>query len=131
MAKIALGKRPKYFTRTIKVELPEGGEGVMEVSYIYRTRTEFGEFVDTLLKLVNVSPPASQADEDVHFSLSEALTKTRDTNADYILKIADGWNLDEPFGRPALVQLCDELPGVALALINDYRAAITEGRLGN
>ena len=130
MAKITLGKRPKSFTRIIKVPMIEGGEGTMEVSYIYRTRTEFGAFVDELLDAAKVTP-ASTSDEDVKFSLAEALSKTRDTNADYILRIVDAWNLDEPFSRAALVQLCDELPGAALAIIDQYRAAITEGRLGN
>lgn len=131
MAKITLGKRPKSFRRVIKVPMLEGGEGTVEVSYIYRTRTEFGQFVDSLLQAAQVAPPASQADDDVKFSLRQALEATRDTNADYLLQIMDGWNLDEPFSRPSLVQLCDELPGVAMAMIDQYRAAITEGRLGN
>ena len=130
MAKIILGKRPKSFTRAIKVPMLEGGEGTIEVSFVYRTRTEFGAFVDELLDAAKVVP-ASASDDDVKFSLAEALERTRDTNADYILRIADGWNLDEPFSRAALVQLCDELPGAALAIIDQYRAAITEGRLGN
>jgi len=131
MAKIILGKRPKSFKHTISVALPEGGTGTMQLSFIYRTRTEFGAFVDGLVDAAKVAPPASAADEDVAFSLQQALEKTRDTNADYILQIVDGWNLDDEFSRDAVVRMCDELPGVALAIINDYRAAITEGRLGN
>lgn len=130
MAKIKLGNRPKNFKRTIKVTLPEGGEGTVEMSYIYRTRSEFGKFVDELMESAGVEQK-SQADEDVKFSLAEALSKTRDTNADYILKIADGWNLDDEFSRESVAQLCDELPGAALEIINQYRMAITEGRLGN
>jgi len=130
MAKIILGKRPKSFKRSLKIALPEGVDGSIELSYVYRTRTEFGQFVDGLLQAARVTP-ASAADEDIEFSLRESLERTRDTNAEYIAQIVDGWNLDEEFSLPALVQLCDELPGVALAIINDYRAAITEGRLGN
>lgn len=130
MAKISLGKRPKSFKRVIKVPMLEGGEGTIEVSFIYRTRSEFGAFVDGLLKSAEVTP-ASASDEDVAFSLQQALERTRDTNADYILQIVDAWNLDEPFSRAAVVQLCDELPGAAQAIINEYRAGITEGRLGN
>lgn len=130
MAKISLGKRPKSFKRTIKVPMHEGGEGAIEVSFLYRTRTEFGALVDDLLKAADVTP-ASTSDEDVAFSLQLALERTRDTNADYILKIMDGWDLDEAFTRASVVQLCDELPGAAQAIIADYRAAITEGRLGN
>ena len=130
MAKITLGKRPKSFKRAIKVPMLEGGEGTMEVSFVYRTRTEFGAFVDELLEAAQVVP-ASASDEDVKFSLAVSLSKTRDTNADYIMRIVDGWNLDSEFSRAAVVQMCDELPGAALAIIDQYRAAITEGRLGN
>lgn len=130
MAKISLGKRPKSFKRVIKVPMVEGGFAAVEVAFIYRTRTEFGQFVDGVMKAAQVVP-ASASDDDVEFSLRDALERTRDTNADYILQIAEGWDLDEPFSRAAVVQLCDELPGAAQAIISEYRAAITEGRLGN
>lgn len=130
MAKIKLGNRPKNFKRTIKVDLPEGGTGEMEISYIYRTRTEFGQFIDKMMDEAGVKPE-SASDADQKFSLEEALAKTRDTNADYILKVADGWNIDAEFNRANVAQLCDELPGAASEIMNTYRAAITEGRLGN
>lgn len=129
MAKIILGKRPKSFKFKLKVLLHQGEED-MEVSYVYRTRSEYGAFVDALLRAAKVTPASTSA-EDVEFSLAQALELTRDTNADYIMQIVDGWNLDVEFSRAAVVQMCDELPGVALAIINNYRAAITEGRLGN
>jgi hypothetical protein len=130
MAKISLGKRPKSFKRVIKVPMVEGGFAAVEVAFIYRTRTEFGQFVDGVMKAAQVVP-ASASDDDIEFSLRDALERTRDTNADYILQIVEGWDLDEPFSRAAVVQLCDELPGAAQAIISEYRAAITEGRLGN
>lgn len=130
MAKIRLGARPKNFRRSITITLPEGGKGVMEVSYIYRTRTEFGEFVDGLVKDAGVTQ-TGQTGEDVAFSLAAALAKTREANADYIMRIIDGWNLDEEFSRASVAQLCDELPGAALEIMEQYRSAIVEGRLGN
>lgn len=131
MGKIRLGARPKSFTHTVTVPMPEGGTASVQMRYLYRTRTEFGGFVDELIRSAGTPPPASQADDDVAFSLRAALAATRDTNADYILQIAEGWNLDEDFNRLNLVQLCDELPGAALAIIEHYRLALTEGRLGN
>lgn len=131
MAKIKLGARPKTFEATVTVPMPEGGTASVCMRYVYRTRSEFGAFVDELVAAAGTAPPASQQDDDVRFSLQQALESTRDTNADYILKIAEGWNLDEEFNRANLVQLCDELPGAALAVIERYRAAVTEGRLGN
>lgn len=131
MGRIKLGARPKTFAHTVTVQMPEGGTASVRMQYRYRTRTEFGQFVDDLVRAAGTAPPVSQQDEDVRFSLHAALEATRDTNADYILQIAEGWDLDEEFNRASLVQLCDELPGAALAIIEQYRAASTEGRLGN
>lgn len=130
-AKIKLGTRPKSFPATVTVQLHEGSEGAIRVSFRYRTRTEFGAFVDELMAAAKVQPPTSQQDEDLRFSLAQALESTRDANADYILQVMDGWDLDAPFDRAHVQQLCDELPGAALAIIDRYRSAITEGRLGN
>ena len=130
MARIKLGARPKTFKHKVEVALPEGGKGAVEVVYKYRTRTEFGAFIDELFGAAGVELPSVNGD-DVIVSLAEALAKTRDTNADYILQIAEGWDLESEFDRASVAQLCDELPGVALAIINTYRLAVTEGRLGN
>jgi hypothetical protein len=130
MAKITLGKRPTSFKKTIKVPMLDGTEATVDVQYVYRTRTEFGAFVDALFAKAG-EPPASQSAEDVKFSLAAALAKTRDTNADYILQIVSGWDLDVAFNVENVRQLCDELPGAAMAIIDSYRIAVSEGRLGN
>lgn len=130
MAKIILGSRPKNFTRIITVDLPEGGKGSVEMLFKYRTRTEFGEFIDQLLDKAGVSVKDT-SEEALKFSLKEALEKTIEQNAEYILQVADGWNLDKDFNRQNVLQLCDELPGAAQAVMDAYREAITTGRLGN
>lgn len=138
MAKITLGKRPLNFKHTVKAQLPEGGEGSIEMLYKYRTRTEFGAFIDARLKDARdkdaadaVADEQATAEPAAAFSLTDVQTKTRDGNAAYIMDIADGWNIDQPFNLSTVTQLCDELPGLAQQIINDYRAAIVEGRLGN
>ena len=131
MAKITLGTRPKNFKSKVNVDLIEGGKGAIEISYIYRTRTQFGSLIDELFTDAGVKP-RGQAEEEVRASMKEALEKTRDTNAEYIMKIADGWDIDgHDFTVRNVQQLCDELPGAALAIMDRYRSAITEGRLGN
>lgn len=130
MAKIVLGRRPKNFKRTVSFDLPEGGKGAVEASFVYRTRTEFGEFVDALLESAGVEAKG-QDGEDVKLSLKEALARTVDTNADYLMKVMDGWNLDVEFSKGNVQQMCNEYPGAAMALIDSYRMAITEGRSGN
>jgi len=43
----------------------------------------------------------------------------------------DGWNLDVDFNLANAQQLCDEMPAAAAKLMDDYRMACIEGRLGN
>ena len=130
MAKIVLGSRPKNFKAIVSVPMLEGGDGSIEMSFVYRTRTEFGKMIDALMEDAGVAQTGS-GEEEQNFSLASALEKTKDTNADYIMKVADGWNLDIEFSRRNVAQLCDELPAAAMAIMNTYRSAITEGRLGN
>lgn len=130
MAKIVLGKRPKNFKAKVTFPMLDGDLGTIEVSYIYRTRTEFGVLIDGLMEDAGVETTGASEDSQ-KFSLAQALEKTRDTNADYIMQVADGWNIDEEFSRDTVAQLCDEIPAAALAIMNTYRNAITEGRLGN
>lgn len=136
MAKIKLGARPKTFKHKLKVAMIDGQDAEIEMTYKYRTRSEFGAFLDELFASAKVEVK-DQSDDEVTLSLAEALAKTRDTNADYIMQVAEGWNVidqdDNPveFSRDNVARLCDELPGVALAIINVYRSAVTEGRLGN
>lgn len=134
-AKIKLGTRPKHIKHTVVIPMLEGGSASVQMQYVYRTRAEFGALVDGLVAQAQADTkalePTGQPADDAAFSLAGTLAATNATNAAYILKIADGWDLDEPFTPDTVLQLCDELPGAALAIINAYRAAITEGRLGN
>lgn len=130
MAKIKLGNRPKNFTKTVKAPMLEGGEGSVGIQYIYRTRTEFGAFIDDLMASAGVKLN-SHDEDDIQANLAHAMTLARDKNADYIMKVADGWDLDIDFTRANVVQMCDELPGIAIAIMETYRMACTEGRLGN
>ena len=128
MAKIKLGSRPKSFKRIVKVPMLDGSEGSIEVVYKYRTRSEFGVLIDAIREASGLK---SKPDDDAKFSLADLMEKTKESNADYIFKVAEGWNLDEEFTLANVAQLCDELPGAASAIMETYRIAVTEGRLGN
>jgi Phage tail assembly chaperone len=126
MAKVVLGKRPKTIDRTLTAKLPDGSTGEVPVSYRYRTRKEFAELIDATFGA------AAGADGDAAPDTVAAGTeRSLEANADYIAQIVDGWGLDAPFTRESILQLCDELPGVALAIMAGYREAVVEGRLGN
>lgn len=146
MAKIVLGKRPANFKKTLQVPMHDGTEGAMEVLYKYRTLTEFGAFIDEWAKHAEAQIEAEQAARDAKkreaeergeaytepvITNEEVRRKQAEANADYLMRILEGWNLDVEFGAQSVLQLCDELPAAAAKIINDYRLAITEGRLGN
>jgi hypothetical protein len=125
MAKIKLGQRPKSFKRIVSFPLVDDTTGQIEMVFKYKTRSEFGEFIDNILN------DAGQAKSNGEFSMKDLMEKTADSNADYILKIAEGWNLDEEFTRANLQQLSDEIPAATAAIMETYRLAISEGRSGN
>lgn len=124
--KIILGKRPESIHRIVKVPLPEGKVGTIEVDFKYRTRREFAKFVDGM-----VEEAKARADTDESFNTHALAEATVQANAKYLGDAIVSWNLDAELCEESLVQLCDELPGVCQALMDAYRAALTEGRSGN
>lgn len=130
MSKITLGKRPKNFKVKVTFPMLEGEDGVIEVSYIYRTKTEFGALIDKIFTEAGVKPAGTDA-ESQNFSLEEAMRRTKDANTEYLMQVMDGWDVAAPFTRENVAQLCDEIPAAAMAIMSQYRTAITEGKLGN
>lgn len=126
MAKIKLGNRPKNFKRTVTFPMLDGSTGTIECLYKYRTRTEFGKFIDGIFAAANEEQPA-----DGKIVLADLMAKTRDKNAEYMLDVLDGWNLDEELNLENAQQLADEIPAAANAIMETYRTAILEGRMGN
>jgi hypothetical protein len=130
MAKIKLGARPKSFKKLVKFPMLDGTEGSIECIYKYRTRKEFGEFIDGILKGAKVKAP-EDADGVDSFSMAQLMEKTGGANADYVLQVLDGWNLDEELNRANVEELANEIPLAVNTIMETYRLAITEGRLGN
>ena len=131
-ATIKLGQRPKNFKKLVKVTLLDGTEGQVEVTFKYRTRKEFGAFIDKITAAAREAGKiAESSTEDKPFSLEELMEKTAGANADYVLDVVDGWNLDVPLSKGAVEQLADEVPAAVNVIMETYRVAITEGRLGN
>lgn len=127
MAKIKLGARPKNFKRSVKFPMLDGSTGQIECTFIYRTRKEFGEFIDELVTAAG----EKERPADEKFSMAELMEKTAGSNADYVLKVVEGWDVDADFTRENIEQLSDELPAAVNAIMETYRTAVTEGRLGN
>lgn len=127
MASIKLGQKPKTFKPiAVRFVLPDGTDGEILVTFKYRTRTEMGALVDEMFKDAGKARPDGE-----QFSMLDVMEKTRDKNADYLAQCIDAWNLDEKLSRDSLSQLADEIPAAASAIMEAYRAAALEGRLGN
>jgi len=138
--KIKLGERPKSFDKTVEFPMLDGSVGCIPVSYAYRTRKELAEMTD---EVQSVAKAAEEADIEVvkakleRKELIEPMKQVEITDremslqVDYIMKAVIGWGLDVKFERSAVEQLVDEVPAAIPALVEGYRSAINQGRLGN
>ena len=127
MAQIKLGKTPKTFKPfAVKFPMPDGSEGTITATFNYRTRTQFGQFLNGVF-----SDAGEEAPSDGKLDFETLFAKTRDKNADHLLQALGAWDLDDEVNRANLQALADELPAAAVALMAAYNAACTEGRLGN
>lgn len=132
MAKVKLGNRPKSFKKVVKFPMLDGTEGRFECEFKYRTRKEFGVFVDGILEAARKTAEAEGVKvEEEKFSMLALMGNAIGANADYVMQVLDGWDLDVELTRENVEQLFDELPGAGQTIIDTYRTAITEGKLGN
>lgn len=120
MATIKLGARPKSIKHTVSFPMLDGTQGQIACEFKYRTRREFGEFIEKMT--ADIKPVEGTA--AIHAAQVEQSAK-------YLGEVLDGWDLDAKLNHDSLVQLVDELPAAANAILDAYRGAIIEGRLGN
>lgn len=146
-SKVTLGKRPGSIKASVIGPMADGSTAVLSVSYKYRTRTEYGELLekhqretrtrseDRLRSYLAAVDAAKKAGADIPSPMDDGVSRSTKeqvaADARFLLDIADGWDLDIPYDLDGLIQLCDECPGVATAMIEKYRIAVNEGRLGN
>lgn len=126
MSKVQLGKRPESFKAVVTFPMLDGSQGTITVEYKYRTKREFGQFIDRIANDAGEAPPTDGA-----FSLGTLMAKTVDKNAQYLSEVVLGWDLDQDLNLPNLEALADEVPAAAAAIMDKYRLASVEGRLGN
>jgi hypothetical protein len=133
MARIKLGKKPETITLPAKFEHVDGSKDQIKVTYIYRTRAEFAEFVDARSDAAREKREAEPvvADPDERVGLKEILEATDESTVEYIMEIAKGWDLADEFSRETVAQLLQEYPSAAASIISTYRNACMEGRTGN
>ena len=123
---IVLGKKPDGIPDTLKIKLPDGTEGLLPVTFKYRTRTEFGEFLDSIF---GADLPAFDGTSKT--ASAQQQRATVQLNGQYIRGCLKDWGLDAPFTIQSCIQLADELPGAVQQIMDTYRRLTMEGRLGN
>lgn len=145
MAKVKLGSRPTTFKKVVSFEDINGEKLSIEWTYNYRTRTEFGDWLESLFEKANaeaqarlqVDPAAEGATADgaatelPRFSMATFMRSATQNATQYLMEAASGWNLDIDFTRENVQKFCDEYPGGATESQEGYRTACAEGRLGN
>lgn len=129
MAKVTLGKRPESFKKAVSFTMLDGNTGTINVNYKYRTRTEFGQMIDDMVEQAKSS--GANVPDGETLSMHELMDKMAGQNAAYILNVVQSWDLDIELNADSAQQLADELPAAAIQIMEDYRIAVTEGRLGN
>lgn len=133
MAKVILGNRPKNFKHTVEFTDVDGEQYKIECVFKYRTRQEFADFFDQINadeRQLEAEKKNNEHGGDV-FSLRRFIESTDKANAKWIAAALEGWNLDFPMNGDTILQLVNEIPSASKAIMDAYRAAIVEGRLGN
>ena len=127
MAKLVLGKTPKFFKPfTVKFELPEGGNDQLLVTCVYRTRAQFAEFLNELY-----AESGEKAPDGEKIDFVEVFKKGGDKTVAHMVKFLESWDLAESITPTNLAALHNQVPAAAAAITAAYSAACTEGKLGN
>ena len=101
--KFSLAAAPTFKARVL-VPVPGKSAEPVEFTFKGRTREQFKDFVESL--------------------------KDRE-DADVILDIASGWELEDAFDKDNIELLTENYLGAARAIIEKYLSELTQARLGN
>lgn len=126
--KLTFGNPPSTFKKEVVVSiLGEDGEMTQvkfTMQFKYRTRSQYGELMDEYL-----AKQQKPLEGDV--TVKGVVESKNDFDVEAILKMADGWSLDDPFDKESLTRLSDNYPAVISDITEAYRSAVMEGRIKN
>lgn len=124
--KITLGQAPANFKRAVLFRTVEGDDAYITWDFKYRTRKQYGELMadDSFRAMLGLLPSEND-------SMEKVMDRGNRATADFILKIADGWDLESDFNRSNIEALADQYPQATSAAWEAYRDLCINGRLGN
>jgi hypothetical protein len=137
MAAITLGKNPKNFKKSVDIVLLSGKVAPLSITYKYRTRKQFAALVDETVAAGKAAPDADgdaveqKSPAAAPPSVTELFEMIDKGGVEWVLKIAEGWDLDDEFNEENLLMLEDENPGSLTAIASVYRLAVAEARTKN
>jgi hypothetical protein len=143
--KFKLGAPPRNFAKTIELVQHDGNVIEIAFSLIYRTRTGLAELMDhkfseqqAAVKAAALPPADQDAETEVAaeveakpISVAEIVRKNDGELADWVMRLVDGWDLDEPFNKVNLLKLEDQFPGTMGLIDAAYNKAVMERRVKN
>ena len=102
---LKLKANPTFFAN---VEIPApGGAASLKVEYKHMTKAEYAAFI-------------------------EAESKTKRTDEEALMDIMAGWaNVDTPFSKENVAELCQQYHKAASAIVTTYIAELTGQKTGN
>ena len=127
MAKFKFGAPPKTFKRNIKFETLEGVKEDFDVVFNYRSRKEAGALFDEMLSAAKARGAQNRDD----MTMTEIMEATTGDNSKYLIKALASWEFEQELNDVNAERLANEWPGAAGAIMEAYRTACLEGRLGN
>lgn len=128
MATIKLGNKPKTFKAfPVKFTMPDGEAAAIQTTFKYRTRKEYGEFLNDMFNSANAEKPQDGDAVDFVALFATGGEKT----VKKLLETIDSWVFEYELNLETLMQMQDEIPASIAAFGDAYRAACVDGRLGN
>jgi hypothetical protein len=128
MARLVLGKTPENFKPfNVKFTLPDGEDDQIKVTFKYKTRTQFAEFLNELY----AESGQEKQDTEEKFDFEKLYAKGGEKAVAHLSKIIVDWDFAEKPTPETLRQLHDQAPAAAAAMTTAFSVACTEGRLGN
>lgn len=125
-AKVKMGNKPKTFEKVVEIVLLDETIADILIKFKYRTRSEFAALFNP-----EAAAEPSEGAPVVQKSVADWFKEADKSNAEFVLKIAEGWDLDDKFCQESLLQLEDENPGALAAIALTYRKSVGEARVKN
>ena len=124
MAKFSLASAPKTFKRKVTITLLDDSTADIELTFKYKTRTEYAKLLDEVMKQDKVDDSKTESAVDIFKRLGAG-------TVEFLMKIVEGWDLDDEFNKSNVSELIDKFPASANEITEAYRIAILEGKSKN